>query len=150
MDKLTIAMKVVLANTFVMYFRAHSYHWNVEGMFFSQLHDYFGDLYEELHAATDPIAEQIRTLNSFAPISLNDLYRFKTCIEDTIKPNNASDMLQNLSDSNQTILDSLNTAFKLAEEANNQGLVDYLGGRIDVHNKHGWMLKAYLKKSGDQ
>lgn len=150
MDKLTIAMKVVLANTFVMYFRAHSYHWNVEGMFFSQLHDYFGGLYEELHDTIDPIAEQIRTLNSFAPISLNDLYSFKTCLEDAIKPNDATEMLQNLLDSNQTVLDSLYAAFKLAEEANNQGLVDYLGGRIDAHNKHGWMLKAYLKKSGEQ
>lgn len=149
MEELSIAMKIVLANTFVMYFKAHSYHWNVEGMFFSQLHDFFGELYEELHSATDPIAEQIRTLNAYAPISLSDMYIHKTCMEDIVKPVSSPQMLENILIANESVLAALYTAFKLAEQVNNQGLVDYLGGRIDVHNKHSWMIKAYLKKSGD-
>jgi starvation-inducible DNA-binding protein len=46
MDELQTALKKVLANTFVMYFKTHTYHWNVEGMFFPQLHEFFGNLYE--------------------------------------------------------------------------------------------------------
>jgi starvation-inducible DNA-binding protein len=148
MDQLTIAMKIVLANTFVMYFKAHSYHWNVEGMFFSQLHDFFGGLYEDLHGAIDPIAEEIRALDAYAPISMNDLYTHKTCMEDSIRPNEATEMINNLLVSNESVLSSLNTAFKIANDNNKQGLADFIAGRIDTHNKHAWMLKAYLRKSG--
>ena len=149
MDQLTIAMKIVLANTFVMYFKAHSYHWNVEGMFFSQLHDFFGELYEELHGAVDPIAEEIRALNSYAPISMNDLYLHKTCMEDSFKPTDATEMINNLLTSNDSVLSALNSSFKIATDNNQQGLADFISGRIDTHNKHAWMLKAYLKKSGN-
>jgi len=62
MDELIDQMKVVLADTFAMYLKAHMFHWNVTGPNFPQLHEFFGDLYEELHGAVDPIAEQIRTL----------------------------------------------------------------------------------------
>lgn len=149
MDQLTIAMKILLANTFVMYFKSHSYHWNVEGMFFSQLHDFFGELYEELHGAVDPIAEEIRTLNAYAPISMNDLYTHKTCMEDSLRPIDATEMLNNLLVANESVLNALDSAFKFASENNKQGLADFISGRIDVHNKHGWMLKAYLGKSGN-
>lgn len=148
MDQLTIAMKIVLANTFVMYFKAHSYHWNVEGMFFSQLHDFFGELYEDLHGAVDPIAEEIRALDAYAPISMNDLYSHKTCMEDSIKPTDATEMFNNLLVSNESVLSSLNAAFKIANDNNKQGLADFIAGRIDTHTKHAWMLKAHLKKSG--
>jgi len=30
-EELITSMKKVLADTFVMYFKAHTYHWNVEG-----------------------------------------------------------------------------------------------------------------------
>ncbi len=36
--------KECLANTFVMYMKAHGYHWNVIGSDFPQLHGFFGDL----------------------------------------------------------------------------------------------------------
>ena len=30
MEQLTAALHIALANTFTMYFKTHSYHWNVE------------------------------------------------------------------------------------------------------------------------
>ena len=48
-------LKEVLANKFVMYFKAQSYHWNVEGIHFSQLHDFFGDIYAEVYASVDSV-----------------------------------------------------------------------------------------------
>ena len=49
MNELQAALKIALANTFVSYFKAHSYHWNVEGIDFSQYHSFFGDFYEDMH-----------------------------------------------------------------------------------------------------
>jgi len=36
-------------------------------------------------------------------------------------------------------------AFKLASQFDKQGLVNFLADRIDVHNKHGWMLRSITK-----
>lgn len=145
MDELSSALKIVLGNTFVMYFQAHSYHWNVEGIHFSQYHSFFGDLYEELYGAVDPIAEEIRALDVYAPVSLTQLYRYATIEEDIVLPADISGKLQRLLDSNQIVLDSLNKTFQLANDQNEQGLADFIAGRIDTHKKHGWMLKASLK-----
>lgn len=145
MEQLNLTAKVVLANTFVMYFKAHSYHWNVEGKNFSEMHGFFGDIYTELHAAVDVIAEEIRALDEYAPISLTDLYDYKTIAEDTNKPANAYAMLLTLGVSNEQVVESLNKLFKEATAADQQGLADFAAGRLDVHKKHGWMIKSFLK-----
>ena len=52
--------KTAFANTFLMYFKAHSYHWNIEGSDFPQMHEFFGDLYDEIYGSVDKFAEEIR------------------------------------------------------------------------------------------
>lgn len=148
MNELTAAANIVMANTFVAYFKAHSYHWNIEGKNFSQYHAFFGEFYEELHGAIDVIAEQIRAIDSYAPISMEELYRYKTIQEDSTKPSYAAQMFGNLLVANNEIINSLNKLFALASESNNQGLADFAATRLDVHAKHGWMLRSFMK-SGD-
>ena len=63
MDELNTSLKIVMANTYAMYFKAHGFHWNVEGKDFSQFHDFFSGIYQELFAAVDTIAEEIRALD---------------------------------------------------------------------------------------
>ena len=58
-EELIVALKKVLADTFVMYYKAHSYHWNVEGSNFPQYHEFLQNIYEEIFAAVDVIAEHI-------------------------------------------------------------------------------------------
>ena len=57
MEDLAAALKVSLANTFVMYFRSHSYHWNVEGHNFSQYHSFLDGLYNELWRSEEHTSE---------------------------------------------------------------------------------------------
>ena len=148
MDQLKAALNVLLADMFVMYFKAHSYHWNVEGMFFSQYHAFFGELYEELHDAIDPTAEHIRTCtDGYAPMSMMEMYNYKTSSEDSVKPVLITDMLSNLSAANTVVLADLNKVFEIAESMNNQGLMDFVATRLDVHHKHEWMFRASAKNT---
>ena len=140
-----ISAKNVLADTFLMYFKAHTYHWNVEGKNFSEMHSFFGDLYEELHGAVDVIAEEIRALDEYAPISLMELYNSKNITEDSVKPSSSTEMLALLLVANNQVINDLNNLFKAATAANKQGLADFAAGRLDVHAKHGWMLRSFLK-----
>jgi starvation-inducible DNA-binding protein len=144
-NELKATLQIVVANTYQMYFKAHSYHWNVEGMYFSQLHDFFGDLYTEVFGAVDVAAEQLRTLDEYAPGSLSDIIKQATISEDAAKPEDCHDMLQNLLDANEEVMVSLNKLFEQASDDDVQGLADWAAGRIDIHAKHRWMIRSHLK-----
>ena len=144
MNELEITAKVALANTFVMYFKAHSFHWNVEGKDFAQMHGFFGDFYDELYDAVDPMAEEIRACGYYAPRSMNELYSYKTVV-DSNEATNVNEMLMDLVQANTTTLESLNKLFDILSAAKKQGFANFVADRIDAHEKHGWMLRSFLK-----
>lgn len=127
-----------------MYFMAHSHHWNVEGVNFPQYHSFFGDLYEQLHSATDEIAEQIRMLGIKAPSNLSSLYA-NNSVEDSGVSDDLDQMINSLIVANNIVRASLYTALKEATDKNLQGLVNFLADRIMKHDKIDWMLKASSK-----
>ena len=144
METLVEMMKKVLADTFAMYLKSHNYHWNVEGSNFPQYHEFFGNLYEELHGAVDPIAEEIRSLDSYAPGSFTRFMEL-TEIEDEVTVPAGVEMARRLMTDNERVIATLNVAFKLAEQLDKQGLADFIAGRIDTHSKHAWMLRSITK-----
>jgi len=148
MEELKLGLKTLLADTFVMYFKTHSYHWNIEGIHFSQYHDFFGNIYLDVYGAIDPTAEQLRALDEYAPMSISELYDYKTIQEDQDRPELLVDMLTNLQSANDAVISSLNKTFELASQQNEQGTADFAAGRLDVHKKHGWMIRSSLKRIG--
>ena len=137
-------LKVALADTFAFYLKTHNYHWNVEGPDFAQYHDFLSNLYNEVFLAADTIAEEIRAENAYAPGSFT---RFKelTTIEDELKIPTALNMLAKLESDNQKVIVTLTTAYEAANAANKIGLSNFLQDRVNIHNKHGWMLRSFNK-----
>ena len=133
-----------MADTFFMYQKAHSYHWNVEGINFPQLHTFFGDLYTELFGAVDPFAEEIRAQNEYAPRNIEEMYSDKT-VDCTNAANGAKDMVSDLAKTNDQVIISLNILFKKLESMEEQGFMNFVASRLDTHKKHGWMLRSILK-----
>jgi starvation-inducible DNA-binding protein len=145
MNDLTISMKKLLANVFFYYYKAHAFHWNVESVLFSQIHDFFGDIYADAHTSVDDIAERIRIMDEYAPTNLAELYQLKTIQESNLTGNDVVNMLAELDRDNETIQQNLTEAFGMANALNMQGLANYLAGRLEVHSKFGWMIKSHLK-----
>lgn len=56
------ALDLLLADSYTLYLKTHSYHWNVTGPMFTTLHTLFEQQYTELALAVDEIAERIRAL----------------------------------------------------------------------------------------
>jgi starvation-inducible DNA-binding protein len=144
MDELSELLKKSLATTFAFYLKAHNFHWNVEGPFFSQYHEFFETLYTDAFEATDGLAEHIRTLNVYAPGSFKRFGELST-IQDELTVPNAAGMLNRLYDDNNAVIATLIPAQKAAEAAGQVGIANYLQDRIDIHNKHAWMLRATKK-----
>lgn len=137
--------KMSLADTFLMYMKAHSYHWNVIGSDFSEYHDFFGKLYEELHDSIDDLAEQIRTLNSFAPMSLARMIELSSLKEDTNIPTLES-MINNLIQANDSVIETLTKTYELAEQQKEYAYSNFVQDRLTAHAKHGWMLRSIKGK----
>jgi starvation-inducible DNA-binding protein len=143
-EELIVALKKVLADTFVMYYKAHSYHWNVEGSDFPQYHSFLNDLYEEIFGAVDTIAEHIRQIDGYTPTSLTELKSYSMISEDE-DVLSAISMMNRLLDANNLVLASLMMAYQAAEQATEIGLSNFLQDRVAAHQKHGWMLKSITK-----
>jgi len=144
MDELIEEMKVSLASTFAFYLKAHGFHWNVEGSNFPQYHEFLGNLWEETFGAVDPIAEHLRTLESYAPASFAR-YTDLSIIKDELNIPPAMSMMTRLLDDNKKIIDQLTKTQALAEKNKKMGLANFLQDRIDAHEKHGWMLRSITK-----
>jgi starvation-inducible DNA-binding protein len=102
-------------------------------------------MYEELHDAIDPLAEHIRAIDVYAPISIMDLFHFKMVTEDVVQPTSTQTMFANLLTANNQVIESLNKLFDACTAANNQGFANFVADRLDIHAKHGWQLKSFLK-----
>ena len=131
----------VLADTVVFYFKAHAFHWNVTGPNFVQYHGLFGDIYGQVYANVDRLAEEIRALGSMAPKNLASLIAVSSLTENR-EDLDAMSMISSLSLDNQKILGGLIACQKMAEASNQVGLANYLQDLYDAHKKLAWMLSA--------
>lgn len=141
---LTSLMKALLANTFSYYLKAQYYHWNVEGPDFKQYHDLFGGIYETVYGSVDKLAEEIRSLNAYAPGGLRRFAELSVIQEDNTIPS-ALGMAARLLSDNTYMLNSIKAAYDAAEAEGNHGLSNVLAELQDAHKKIGWMLTATLK-----
>lgn len=139
-------LKTVLGTTFAFYVKAAGFHWNVEGPDFPQYHSFLGDLYQEVYGSIDKMAEIIRQLDSYAPGALSRYIELSAIQEQTQIPR-AELMIAELERDNQILIQCLNAAFASADAENKQGIADFIAGRLDSHEKYGWMLRSILKKT---
>lgn len=138
------SLKTLLATEYAFTVKAQQFHWNVEGPDFGQLHKFFMMIYDDVYAAIDPTAEYIRALNEYTPGSFERFGELSVISGQTKIPR-ARLMLEELLANNGQMFELLNETFAAAEQENQQGVMDFLAGRIDAHQKHGWMLRSYLK-----
>ena len=139
------SLKTLLATEYAFSIKAQLFHWNVEGPDFAQLHEFFGDLYEEVYdGSIDRTAEYIRTLDDYAPGSFERFMELSRIPGQTKIPR-ARLMIEELLANNEQMVELLNETFAVAEQENQQGIANFIAERIDAHGKHGWMLRSFLK-----
>lgn len=141
---LTDQLKTLLASQFSYYLKAHYFHWNVEGSDFAQLHNFFGEIYQDAYEAIDPLAEYIRSLDEYAPGSL-ERFQELTQIPGQTKIPRAKLMIQELLADSQTMVDLLNSCFADAEAENKQDIANFIAERLSQQNKYAWQLRSFLK-----
>ena len=149
MEALLAALRLIKADVFTYYTKAHGYHWNVEGMLFDQFHNMFSDIYEDAYGSIDTLAEWIRIFGKYAPFDVTTEYALSNVKYDLMdNTGNPFDMLQSLLASNDVIIAALKSAFNVATGSNEQGVANFIAERIDAHEKWRWKISSTLKSMG--
>jgi len=144
MDELIKAVKIAFSTEFSFYLKAHYFHWNVEGPDFSEYHELFGKIYEEVYESIDPFAENIRKLGSYTPGSYTR-FSMLSQIDDETEVLPAMSMINELLEDSEKAVKVFKMVYGLSEREGEYGLSNFLAERIDAHKKHSWMLRSTLK-----
>ncbi|MBL4804688.1 MAG: DNA starvation/stationary phase protection protein [Alphaproteobacteria bacterium] len=140
------ALKVVLADTFVLYFKTHAFHWNVTGPRFTQLHNLFEEQYTEIWQASDEIAERIRTIGDFTGNNPQEIMKGAT-LEHVSQTPDANEMVKMLANDNREIVKSLQKAASAAVDNDDAATEDLMVERMRIHEKAAWMLESTIDKA---
>ncbi|WP_370337681.1 Dps family protein [Parvularcula marina] len=134
----------VLGNSYVLYVKTHSYHWNVTGPNFHALHNLFEEQYRQIWASLDDIAERIRALDEYAPVSARVMAEAANIKESDNGVPSSQVMLKNLVADQTLWIKDAEEALEAASEEGDTGTEDLLAPLISAHEKMRWMLKSSL------
>jgi starvation-inducible DNA-binding protein len=141
------AVGKALAETYVLYTKTQAVHWNVVGPLFYTLHKLTEDQYEDLADAIDELAERIRALDAPAPGSFGEFLELSD-IRETREKQTAEQAVMMLCADHETAARTFREATRQATECDDVVTADLLTGRMGVHEKAAWMLRALVQESG--
>lgn len=142
--KVAAGLQQVLADSYALMAATHHAHWNVEGDQFFALHEAFEHQYKELFDAIDHIAEQIRTLGSYAVGGLGRFHK-DSGVED-LKPGlEQKEYVAALVVMHEKLVKDAGKVRDLAGETGDSETEDLMIHRVASHDKTLWMLKSFLK-----
>ena len=144
MEQLIQQMRVILGTNFGLYFKSHSFHWNIEGSDFAQYHGFLGDFYDSVFDNVDTIAEKIRMLGAYSPVSLSRMLELSD-IQETDTIPDALSMLRILKEDNDRFIFHIRAGIAAADEANEPAISNFLQDLLDQHQKKAWMLRSFIK-----
>ncbi len=134
----------LLADTYSLYLKTHSFHWNVTGEQFNSLHAMFEVQYQALWLAADEVAERIRTLDVFAPGSYSQFGKLTSITEEPGVPE-WRDMVAQLVQGHEIAAATARDTIKAADAAGDEGTADMVTSRLMDHEKTAWMLRSLLR-----
>lgn len=134
-------LAVLLSNTYILYLKTQSFHWNVESQQFYALHLMFEEQYKDLGNAADEIAERIRSLGMPAPGSFKQFSELAAIAETTTNPSDEM-MINQLLEDHETICQNIRTSLKKVQDTGDEGSADLIIDRLKMHEKTAWMLRS--------
>lgn len=143
--KLAELLSDLLANYSVFYQNTRGYHWNVSGDKFFELHVKFEELYTDLFAKIDEVAERILTLGFNPNHNFTDYLKISD-IAESKEVTNGYKCVENILDSFQTLLTKQRHILEVSGDISDEGTNALMSDYIREQEKLVWMYSAFLKK----
>jgi starvation-inducible DNA-binding protein len=143
--KVVAILNTLLADEFVLYARARSFHWNVTGRHFSADHALFETEYEMLDEVIDSVAERARALGGKVPARLSDYSKAARLTEIDGTSLSAEAMILAMLDGHESVIRMLRIDSEVVDDLDDEGTTDFLTGLMEAHEKRAWMLRSHLE-----
>ena len=142
--EIVVALKQLLANYQIHYHKLRSFHWNVEGPDFFELHEAFEQDYNTTKENIDEIAERIRVFG-LKPLSVLKETIELSEIKETKKSISGLEMVREILKDfeilHDKMLDVLNAALGTGDNATEQMISEFMGEL----EKRNWMYTSWCK-----
>lgn len=128
----------------------HILHWNVNGKSFKSVHEYFGDIYEDIYNKIDEVAEMIRIHGEIPDGNLSDNIE-KSSIEE-IEAKNKFNHIEAIGLAKQDIeklIDKANELFEASESDKLYDVNDAMGSYIADFGKYKYFLENFDDQAGE-
>jgi starvation-inducible DNA-binding protein len=132
------------SNHFILFMKMWNFHWIVVSKRFSNIHNFFNELYDKFFKNIDDIAERIRSLGG-RPIGTLEGYLKETDLKeytDSSLPQ-ADKMIKEVLSDYETIIKQIRTFLEKGELDN--GTNKFLEDLIEAYEKDAWMLRSQLE-----
>jgi len=133
----------VFNDNFMAYWRSHVAHVNIMGRNFHSDHELLGGIYEELQGQIDIIAELLRSMGEFMPITLGDVIAVSEILDTPVEGD--SETLLGIVETDLMLLKGCyEELIKVANEEGYDEIANYAQDRVLAIAKHLWMLNSTL------
>ena len=141
---LASALRTGFSSEYAFLIKVQDAHWNVQGDDFYQAHLLFERIYEEVEAAIDPFAENLRKCQVFVPTGLSKMSTLSIVSDWPAEDIDCMTYYEVLLADSDALAGMFAAAFDLAESNKEHGLSNFFADRQDAHRTHSWMLRMNL------
>lgn len=142
-------LNTLLADYHIYYQNLRTFHWNILGQNFFDLHQKFENLYHQARVKIDEIAERVLTLQ-YHPLSKGSQYLKMSSIQEVDVIVDDTQMVRTILGNHKILLIQMTLVLKAAQEAGDEGTIDLIGAYIRELEKESWMLNAWYQKESEE
>jgi starvation-inducible DNA-binding protein len=138
------ALRLLLADVFVLYVKTKNFHWHMTGRSFRDFHLLLDEQSDQIFAMTDTIAERARKIGGSTIRSINDISRHQR-----LKDNNEEDvtpkgMLLELRADNLQLTRFLRSTHEVCDRHNDVATASLIENWIDETERRTWFLSEIV------
>ena len=144
-EQIVDALNTDLANAYVLYHQIHKHHWNVEGAEFRDVHVFLQEVYEDVEAAADEVAERLQALGGVPHASLTTLAENATVEPEDEDVYDIRTSLANDLEMMGDIIESYREHIELAEGLGDYATAEMLREQLEGIEGHAHHIEHYLE-----
>lgn len=142
-QNVTGGLQQLLADLQVYYTNLRGFHWNIKGKDFYLLHEKFEEMYNDVAAKVDEVAERLLMLGE-TPVHTFSEYLKSAKVKETGVVSGADEAVKNILDTYKHLIASERALIASASEIDDEATVALLSDYVSGQEKEVWMLTSFL------
>ena len=144
-EQIVDALNTDLAATYVLYHQIKKHHWNVEGAEFLDVHEYLGEITEDLEESADELAERAQAIGG-VPLSGGATYEEHAPIDPEGEDvHDVRTSIENDMEAFGVIIESIRDHIGLTNELGDYASEELLRDTLETVEEHAHHLEHYLE-----